>query len=341
MNDYLPLIWYSVLCISVIFYIILDGFDLGVGCLHLFGRSDQDRRVFLNSIGPVWDGNEVWLIIIFGGMFAGFPAVYSTICSVFYTIMMAVIAGLMFRAVAIEFRSKHPSHRWRRTWDILFSVASFLIAFLIGVVLANLIHGLPLKGHALIGWSLRKFFSPYAVLVGVTGVSLFMMHGTIYLLMKTEGELHNYLRRWVKPTILFFVVCYILTTLITLVYEPHMIATMKKVPWLFAFAVAAVLTIANIPRCVHLGKDGMAFISSSLSIALLFMLFGIGTFPNFLRSTIDPQLYSLTFMNSAASTKTLQIILTVAVIGVPLVLAYGFWIYRIFRGKVRLDDASY
>ena len=124
-------------------------------------------------------------------------------------------------------------------------------------------------------------------------------------------------------------------------YQPHMLAMMKENPWLFIIAVAAMLVIANVPRCTYHRKDGMAFISSCLSIALLFVLFGIGTFPNFVRSSIDPQQFSLTFLNSAASVKTLQVILTVALIGVPLVLLYGFWIYRVFRGKVKLDDTSY
>lgn len=337
----LELIWYLVICISVIFYTVLDGFDLGVGCLHLFARDDTDRRVFLNAIGPVWDGNEVWLIIIFGGMFAGFPPVYATICSSFYTLMMIFIAGLMFRAVAIEFRSKHGSHAWRKTWDILFSVASFIIAFAIGIIMANLIHGLPINENGDFVGNFWGFFTPYTVLVGVTGVALFMMHGTTYLIMKTEGDLHDRIRNWVKPTILFFVICYVVTTLATLMYQPHMLNMMKESPWLFVVAVAAMLAIANVPRCVHHGKDGMAFLSSCFSIALLFILFGIGTFPNFVRSSIDPQNFSLTFLNSAASVKTLQVILTVALIGVPLVLAYGFWIYRVFRGKVRLDDTSY
>src|SRR5471030_721514 len=136
---YLEVIWYLVLGISALFYVILDSFDLGVGAVHLFAKTDTQRRILINSIGPVWDGNEVWIVIVIGGLFAGFPNAYATVLSGFYTPFMMLIAGLMFRASAIEFRSKHESTRWRSTWDVVFSFASILVAFILGLILGNLI----------------------------------------------------------------------------------------------------------------------------------------------------------------------------------------------------------
>lgn len=342
--DLLPLfqfIWYLVLGVSVVFYTVLDGFDLGVGCLHLFTKNDTDRRVMLNAIGPVWDGNEVWLVIIFGGMFVGFPPVYATVCSAFYTLIMILVAGLMIRAVAIEFRSKQESKLWRRIWDVLFSCASYVIAFSIGVIMGNLIAGIPIdqNGDYLGGFS--DFFTPYTILVGLTGVAVFMMHGTVYMLMKTEGEMHERVRRWLKPTIMTFIALYIVTTLATILWMPHMLDIMRHIHWVFIVGVLALVAIISVPLTVRKGKDGWAFIFSCLSIALLFALFGLGTYPNLVRSTLDPHASSLTLWNAGASLPTMKVILTVAVIGVPLVLAYGWWIYRIFRGKVRIDETSY
>lgn len=333
--------WYLIICISVVFYVILDGFDLGVGCLHLFVKEDRDRRVFLNAIGPVWDGNEVWIVIIFGGLFAGFPPVYATLCSSFYTLIMILIAGLMFRAASIEFRSKHSSQRWRRLWDILFSAASYIIAFCISLMLGNLIEGIAIDKSGHFVGSFRDFFTPYTVLIGFTGIFLFMMHGTAYLLMKTEGELQERVRKWLLPMLIAFLICYVVVTTLTLFYRPHMISLMRNMPILFSIGILALTAIANIPYWVYRRCNGWAFIASCVSIALLFALFGLGTFPYMIRSTIDPVRFSLTFFNAASSETTLRIILVIAAIGVPLVIAYGFWIYRIFSGKVRLDETSY
>ncbi|WP_316357052.1 cytochrome d ubiquinol oxidase subunit II [Candidatus Neptunichlamydia sp. REUL1] len=333
-------IWYAVIGISVIMYTVLDGFDLGVGCLHLFTRSDQERRLMLNAIGPVWDGNEVWLIIVFGAMFVGFPPVYATICSAFYFIIMILLMGLMIRAVAIEFRSKQESKGWRRFWDCMFSIGSYVIAFTIGVLMGNIIVGVPIDQNEVFQGSFAGFFTPYTILVGILGVTVFMMHGAIYMLMKTEGTMHERVRRWVNPTIIIFIICYIATTIVTLVYKPHMTDLMRQTPALFLAGVLALLAIICVPLCTCRGKDGTAFIFSSISITLLFILFGLGTYPNMVRSSLDPS-YSLTLFNSSATVATFKVVLIMAGIGVPMALAYGYWMYRIFRGKVSIDETSY
>lgn len=337
----LEILWFLVLIVAVIFYSILDGFDLGVGVLHLFVRKDEERRIFLNAIGPVWDGNEVWLVIVGGALFAGFPEVYATLCSSFYNLVMLLLCGLIFRAVAIEFRSKMPSPTWRQSWDRVFSIASLLIAFGGGLVLGNLIWGIPLDAHRDFVGKTSDFFTPYTLLVGVTSVALFTMHGSVYLVMKTEGELHNRLRRWIKYTISFFLISYLTTTAVTLLYVPHMTAHMKNQPLLFCIPLLAFGAIANIFVQHRKKNDGWAFLSSCTSIALLLSVFAIGIFPTLIRSSLNPETHSLTIANAASSELTLKVLLLIVAIGVPLVLAYGVYIYRIFRGKVRLDKSSY
>lgn len=337
---FLTIIWYIVIGFSVVAYSMLDGFDLGVGILHFFTKKDLDRRIFLNAIGPVWDGNEVWLVIIGGALLAGFPPVYAAMCSGFYTLVMLLLAALIFRAVAIEFRSKQPSKRWRFTWDFVFSFASLVIAFGVGVVLGNLIEGLPIDEHKQFVGSLSLFFRPYSLLVGITSVALFTMHGAIYLVMKTEGELHDRLRIWSNRTMIFFAIMYFFLTMATLIYMPFMAERFRDMPWLVVIAALAMLSFANIPREFTRGNDGWAFLSSCAVIGLLVLLFGIGTYPHLIMSSIDPA-HSLTIFNTSSSPLTLTVLLIIVLIGVPLVLAYGACIYRIFRGKVKLGPTSY
>ncbi|MBS3904917.1 MAG: cytochrome d ubiquinol oxidase subunit II [Simkania sp.] len=334
-------LWYIVVITALIFYAVLDGFDLGVGCLHLFARNDNERRIFLNAIGPVWDGNEVWLVIVGGALFAGFPEAFATIFSSFYVFSMLLLFGLIFRAVSIEFRSKHGSKRWRKNWDIAFCCASVLIAFGTGLVLGNLIEGIPLDAHKDFIGNFLGFIRPYPILFGITTVTLFSMHGSIYLVMKTEGSLHQHLKQWVSKCIKTFIVCYFLLTLATFYFAPYMTARMREHPSLFLIPLAAVLIIFNIPRQMKKENNGWAFISSCLSILGLLSLFSIGTFPTLVRSSINPENYSLVISNSASSQMTLKILLTIVLIGIPLVLAYGTYVYRVFRGKVKLDDHSY
>ncbi len=333
-------IWFILIGVLLTGYAILDGFDLGVGALHLLVKDDNERRIMINSIGPVWDGNEVWLVTGGGALFAAFPHVYATVFSGFYTALILLLFALIFRAIAIEFRSKRPGKTWRKSWDISFSVSSILIAFLMGVALGNIITGIPLGADKEFAGSFWSLINPYTVLVGITTVSLFMMHGSIYVVMKTEGELQKKIRGWVNNTIIFFVICYVTTTMYTLIYYPHMVEHFKSAPALFLVAVLNMLAVANIPRQIYHGNEFRAFLSSCASIAALLALFAIGLFPNIVLSNPNPE-YSLNIYNAASSQKTLNIMLIVAIIGVPFVLAYTISIYWIFRGKVKLDAMSY
>jgi cytochrome d ubiquinol oxidase subunit II len=333
-------VWFVLIGVLFTGYAMLDGFDLGIGGLHLFTRTDEERRVMLNSIGPVWDGNEVWLVTGGGALFAAFPEVYATVFSGFYLAFVLLLAALIFRAVAIEFRSKQPMIWWRRMWDIGFSLGSVFSSLLIGVTMGNIAWGIPLDAQHEFAGSFWSLLHPYALLLGVTTVALFMMHGALYALMKTSGDLHEQMRRWVISCMIFFILCYAITTMATLLYVPHMAARVRLNPELFGLVVINILAIANIPREIHRGTNGRAFLSSCVAMAALMTLFGLEMYPNLVLSNPEAA-HSLTIRNAASSPKTLGIMLTIALIGVPIVIAYTVCIYWIFRGKVRLDSMSY
>ena len=333
-------VWFILIGVLFTGYAMLDGFDLGIGALHLFTREDAERRILLNAIGPVWDGNEVWLVTGGGALFAAFPDVYATVFSGFYLAFMLLLASLIFRAVAIEFRSKQPMPWWRQMWDAGFSAGSLLSSLLIGVTLGNLAWGLPIDERGEFAGTFLGLLTPYPLLLGITTVALFMMHGAIYGVMKTEGKLHDKLRGWAMNCIIFFVICAAMTMMATLLYVPHIAARVRENPWLFSLALANMLAIANIPREFHHRRDWRAFLSSCAAIATLMLLFGLNQYPNLVYSRPQPE-HSLTIYNAASSPKTLGIMLVIALIGLPIVLAYTVSVYWIFRGKVKMDRMSY
>jgi len=340
MNYDLNTIWFILVGVLFTGYAVLDGFDLGIGALHLFTKDDTERRTLLNSIGPVWDGNEVWLVTGGGALFAAFPNVYATVFSGFYLAFVLLLVALIFRAVAIEFRSKQPMRWWRQMWDIGFSAGSISSALLIGVAMGNIAWGVPIDANGEFAGTFLGLLKPYPLLLGVTTVALFMMHGAIYGLMKTEGALHDKLRGWAMNSIIFFVICAAITTMATLLYVPHMAARVRENPWLFSIALANMLAIANIPREFYHGRDWKAFLSSCATMITLMALFGVNQYPYLVFSQPNPE-NSLTIFNAASSPKTLGIMLIIACIGVPVVIAYTVCIYWIFRGKVKLDRMSY
>jgi cytochrome bd ubiquinol oxidase subunit II len=336
----LSAIWFVLVGILFTGYAMLDGFDLGIGALHLFTKTDEERRTMLNAIGPVWDGNEVWLVTGGGALFAAFPNVYATVFSGFYMAFVLLLVALIFRAVAIEFRSKQPMRWWRQFWDVGFSVGSVCSSLLIGVAMGNIAWGIPLDEHGEFAGSFWSLLGPYPLLLGITTVALFMMHGAIYALLKTDGPLHERLREWISHCIIFFIICYAITTMATLLYVPHMAARVRGNPWLFSIALLNMLAIANIPREIHHRKDWRAFMSSCVAMLCLMGLFGLEMYPNLVLSNPVAG-NSLTIHNAASSRKTLGIMLVIAMIGLPIVLSYTVSIYWIFRGKVRLDKTSY
>jgi cytochrome d ubiquinol oxidase subunit II len=337
--DY-PTLWF--LLVGAVFsgYAILDGFDLGAGAWHLFFKKEQSRRIALNAVGPVWDGNEVWLVIGGGALFAGFPVVYATLFSAMYIPFMLFLAFLIFRAISIEFRSKEPMQWWRQTWDVLYSVSSIMLAILLGVVLGNVLQGAPIGPDLEFAGNWVEFINPYAVMVGITTLALFMMHGAIYLLLKTEGRLFAKLTLLLRNAIIFFIVMFGITSLYTLLYIPHLSDTFKSDPLLFIFPLIAFLSIANIPRLAKKRRFKLAFLFSSITVSMLLILVAIELYPVLVLSTIDPA-YNITIYNAASSEKSLGIMLTFAAVGIPLVAGYTFFVYKTFSGKVKLDETSY
>ena len=335
-----PTWWFLVIGAVFSGYAILDGFDLGAGALHLFLKKEESRRIALNAIGPVWDGNEVWLVIGGGALFAGFPEVYATVLSAFYIPFMLFLVMLILRAVAIEFRSKEVMLWWRKTWDIIYSFSSVIISLLLGVVLGNLIQGIPIDKDFEYAGTLGGLLNPYALLTGVTTLSLFMMHGSIYLVMKTEKRLYTKLTILVKATSQFFIACYIALTMVTLVYVPHMAERFREHPILFAVPILTMLAVINIRRQVEKGRYMWAFISSALTPALLLITVALNLFPDMVISTLDPA-FTLNIYNGASSTLSLKIMLIIAAIGVPIVAIYTGFVFWTFRGKVKLDETSY
>jgi cytochrome d ubiquinol oxidase subunit II len=333
-------IWYCLIGILLTGYAILDGFDLGVGILHPLHKTDMARRISLNSIGPVWDGNEVWLVTGGGALFAAFPEVYATVFSGFYLALILLLFALVFRAVAIEFRSKQPMKWWRAMWDWSFSIASLTAPFLFGVAMGNMVQGIPLDANHNFAGSFFSLLNPYALLMGVTTVALFAMHGAIYLCMKTEGEIHANVRRWIRPAMLAFIICYVTLTFATLVYIPHIAEAVREQPLFVVLVVASILTMTNIPREVAKGRDMRAFLSSAATIVLMMTLFAASMFPTMVLSNSDTA-NSLTIYNAASSPKTLGIMLIICLIGMPMVLTYTISIYWIFRGKVKITSTSY
>lgn len=334
------LLWFVLVGVLFAGYAMLDGFDLGVGALLPRVKTDHDRRVCYNAIGPVWDGNEVWLVTGGGALFAAFPPVYATVFSGFYLAFMLLLFALIFRAVAIEFRSKEPWPWWRRWWDRGFCAGSTTASLLIGVAMGNIVWGIPVDANGEFAGTFLGLLHPYALLMGVTTVVLFMMHGAIYLHMKTEGALQAEIRGWINPLIIAFIICFSLITLATLLYVPRMVEILRAQPALFGVVVLLVLAVANLPREIHRNRDGAAFISSCATMLLLMALFGLGMFPNMVYSSPEPA-HSLTAYNASSTPKTLHIMTLIAVIGVPIVLAYTASVYYIFRGKVKVGKDSY
>jgi cytochrome d ubiquinol oxidase subunit II len=333
-------IWFILLGFLLTGYAILDGFDLGVGILHLAARGDQERRVFMNSIGPLWDGNEVWLVTFGGALFAAFPHAYATAFSGFYMAFMVLLFALIFRAISMEFRSKHENPRWRNFWDIAFCVASTVATFLFGVAVGNAMRGMPIGPDMEYVGGFVDLLHPYALLVGCLAIATFAMHGSIYLYLKTEGDLQQRIHRWMWTTFGIFLVFYLITTMFTLVDVPLATRNFRQHPWVWIVVVLNVLAIANIPRAIYLNRPGYAFASSCCTIAALTFLFGVALFPDLIHSSLNPD-WSLTIYNAASSQKTLGIMLTIAILGMPFVMAYTAVIYWVFRGKVQLGKFSY
>ncbi|NLG44577.1 MAG: cytochrome d ubiquinol oxidase subunit II [Phycisphaerae bacterium] len=332
--------WFVLLGVLLTGYAILDGFDLGVGILHPFARRDEERRIFLNSIGPLWDGNEVWLVTFGGAMFAAFPHAYATVFSGFYLAFVLLLFALISRAVSIEYRGKREAPRWRHFFDYTFFAGSAIASLLFGVGVGNAMSGMAVDADMNYTGGFLSLLRPYPLLVGLFTVATFAMHGAIYLYLKTSGDLQKRIHGWMWRTFGLFLVMYLLTTIYTLITVKNATRNFEQHPWVWIVVLLNVLAIANIPRAIYQGRPFYAFVSSSCSIAAFVFLFGVALYPDLVVSSTDAA-YSLNIYNAASSQKTLQIMQIIAIIGMPFVLTYTAIIYWTFRGKVELGRFSY
>ncbi|WP_136796320.1 MULTISPECIES: cytochrome d ubiquinol oxidase subunit II [Desulfosediminicola] len=340
-TELLCIIWFILLNVLLIGYAILDGFDLGVGILHPFvAKTDVERRLVMNSIGPLWDGNEVWLVTFGGALFAMFPNAYASIFSAFYIPFVALLFALIFRAVSLEFRSKRSGKAWRTLWDILFFTGSTLAALLFGVAIGTLMQGLNISELGDYQGTMLDMLNGFSINVGLMTVALLAMHGSIYLYMKTEGELQDRLFHWMKGTYFAFLALFIVVTLWSTLFVPASIHHFSDYPILWLVPLLNFLAIANIYRAIQQKKPFYAFISSCFAIAVLVFLFSAALYPNLLPATNNPE-YSITIFNGASSPLTQKIGLLIVAIGMPMVLSYTAIIYWTFRGKVQLGENSY
>ena len=338
---WLNIVWYVLFVVIIAGYLIMDGFDIGVGILHPFlAKNDQERRISLNSIGPVWDGNEVWLVLGGGALFAAFPMVYASLFSGFYAAMMLVLLVLILRTVAIEFRSKRPSARWRSLWDWVFFGSSLGIALLLGLAFGNIMEGVLLNAQGNIEGGLLDLLNPFALLLGVTTVFMLATHGAIYLSMKTDGELLVRVKRWIPRLMVVFFVLNTLVVIGTIVLHELIAERYLQQPVLVIFPAASLLCVIVAWLMVRKGRYFVAFLLSGAMIAGLLFSAAIGLYPNLLVSSLNQE-YNLTIFNAASQPNTLTVMLIIAVIGMPFVLLYTAGVYYFFRGKVQLGSESY
>jgi len=328
----LQVIWFLLIGILIIGYAILDGFDLGVGFWHLFARKKEERSAFIHSIEPFWDGNEVWLLTGGGALFAAFPPVYATVFSGLYLAMMLVLLGLIFRAVAIEFRNKVDSSRWVKTWDVAFAFGSILPSILYGVAIGNVLRGMELNAIGDYTAGFLALLNPFALLCGLVGLSMFALHGALYLAMKLDGEVAGDARRWAARTWYVFLVLLMVAVAFGL---KNCVYGIKALPM-----VLVVLALISNSLAFMLNKKTRgvaAFLASSGTIAFVMLAVAAALFPNMVPASNDPEL-SLTVFNSSSSQLTLTSMLVIALIGMPLVIGYTWFIHRVFKDKVKVSD---
>jgi len=323
-------VWFILIAVLWIGYFVLEGFDFGVGILlRVLGRDEPHRRVLINTIGPVWDGNEVWVLVAGGATFAAFPEWYASLFSGFYLPLLIILVALILRGVAFEYRGKVDSDAWRRRWDAAIIAGSAVPALLWGVAFGNIVRGVKLDAnHHYVG-GFFDLLNPYALLAGLTTLALFTTHGAVFLALKTDGDIRYRARQLAGRLGAVTVVLAAVFLVWTLTSHGD------TVTWLTA-AVAAVALVGAIVLN-GLGREGWAFTATAVTIAAAVATLFLALYPNVLPSTLDPA-NSLTVTNAASTPYTLKIMTWVAVVFTPVVLLYQGWTYWVFRKRLRVTD---
>ena len=323
-------IWFLLIAVLWIGYFVLEGFDFGVGILlPVLGRTERERRVVINTIGPVWDGNEVWVLVAGGATFAAFPEWYATLFSGFYLALFLILVALIVRGVAFEFRSKRPEPSWRRGWDLAIFFGSLLPAILWGTALANIVGGVPIDANHEFTGSLLTLLNPYGLLGGLTTLALFVTHGAAFLALKTTGDIRVRAGRLVGRVGLAAAVLAV----------AFLAWTQQKTgdPASATLSVLAAVALVGALLANRRGREGWAFAGTAVTIALAVVALFVALFPDVMPSTTNAA-YSLTTTNASSTSYTLSIMTVVAVIFTPLVLLYQGWTYWVFRRRIGVNQ---
>ncbi|HUB73967.1 MAG TPA: cytochrome d ubiquinol oxidase subunit II [Solirubrobacteraceae bacterium] len=332
--DFLQTLWFALIGVLWVGYFILEGFDFGVGVLlRALGRDRTEKRMIIHTIGPVWDGNEVWLLTAGGATFAAFPGLYASLFSGFYLALFLILAALIVRGVSFEFWGKEDSPRWRATWEWTAAVGSFLAALLWGVGWADIVHGVPMNAQHNVTASLWELLHPYALLGGLVTLSLFVAHGAIFLALRTSGELVARARALARRTALAAAVL-LAGFLVWTAFDQDAGGVKVSAQ---VIAAASVALAAATPAMLARRRDGRAFALSAGAIALLFASLFVELFPAALPSSTD-RAFSLSLAAASSSHYTQTVMTVVAVVFVPIVLAYQAWTYWVFRHRLGRAD---
>jgi cytochrome bd ubiquinol oxidase subunit II len=323
----LATLWFVLIAVLWIGFFVLEGFDLGVGMLHSFvGRNEAERRMVINTIGPFWDGNEVWLIVAAAAMFAAFPAWYATMFSALYLLMVLALVGLIARGVSFEFRGKVESVRWRRTWDVAMTVGSAIVAGGLGVALGNLLHGLPINSSQQYTGSVWDLLQPYALYTGLTVLLLCLVHGATFLGLRTEGEARQRARRiakWIAPIAGLALLGFVIWT--------H--ASQDNGFLLSPIELIALIAVFAAAWLASGGNEGWAFTATTVAIAAMIGSIFVDLYPRVMVSSTNSA-YSLTVSGTASGSYALKLLTIIAVVFLPIVLAYQAWSYFVFHRRV-------
>ena len=334
--QFLQILWFILIAVLWIGFYFLEGFDFGVGMLLPFlGKKDIERRAIINAIGPTWDGNEVWLLTAGGATFAAFPNWYATMFSGFYLALFLLLVGLIIRGIAFEYRSKDAAPKWRNMFDWMIAIGSFLPALLLGTAFANLAQGVPIDGKMMFTGNLFTLLNPYGLLGGLTTVAVFLLHGANFLCLKLDGDLRKRANSLTKTLWIIASVLYIALGIYT--YVAGFWARGIVNPGVVPLASLAVLLAAG--YFINRKMEGWAFIMVGLNIVLTQVTFFSMTFPNVMLSTTDAA-NSLTIYNASSSQYTLTVMSIIALIFVPIVLAYQGWTYYMFRKRITTDKKT-
>ncbi len=337
---FLHTIWFLLWGILWMIYFVLDGFDLGLGTIMPFvAKNDIEKRIVYNTMGPLWDGNEVWLITAGGVTFAAFPKVYAVMFSALYTPLLLLLFALILRGVSFEFRSKIEHSSWSKIWDFCLVIGSFLPALLLGVAFANIFKGIPFDANGIYHGNLITLLNPYGLIGGVLFVLLFVVHGAIWLAIKTEGDLQE---RGIKiaNNLWYILLIVAVLFLVATAFYTNLYSNYLKTPVLFIIPVITVLGLLGTKFFLIKAHFWKAWFASAVTIATAALFGVVGLFPNMFPSSINSK-FNLTAFNASSSPLTLKLMLIVALIFVPIVVAYQIYVYKMFSGKVTEKDLEY